>query len=126
MSEQVSRQASVENLLRDMVTQGGFNGAVVATGDGLPMAIVNVSDVDTKLIGAVAASLKDLAARAHQHLDEICLRDKQGRLVVNRYFSITVPQGHYNLLLAVQVPEHKPYRRLINRAIKEIQQVWMA
>jgi len=80
MSEQVSRQASIENLLRDMVTQGGFNGAVVASGDGLPMAIVNVSDMDTKLIGAVAASLKGLASRAHQHLDEICLRDQQGRL----------------------------------------------
>lgn len=98
---------------------------MVATGDGLPIAMVGSSQVDTKLLGAVAASIKDLARRAHRELDEISMRDKKGRLVVSRYFSITAPQGQFNLLLAVQVPERRSYRRLINRAVKSIQQVWL-
>jgi hypothetical protein len=52
------------------------------------------------------------------------MRDKKGKLVVSRYFSISAPQGQYNLLLAVQVPEKRSYRRLINQAVRKIQQVW--
>jgi predicted regulator of Ras-like GTPase activity (Roadblock/LC7/MglB family) len=125
MAGRSSRQSKIERILRQIIKQGGFNGAVVATGDGLPIAMVGSSHVDTKLLGAVAASIKDLARRAHRELDEISMRDKKGRLVVSRYFSITVPQGQFNLLLAVQVPERRSYRRLINRAVKSIQQVWL-
>ena len=124
MARRLSRQSSVEEVLRDVIQKGGFGGAVVATSDGLPIAMVGTTEVDTKLIGAVAASMKDLAKRAHQELDEISLRDKKGKLIVNRYFSIVAPQGQFNLLLAVQVPERKSYRRLVNQAVKRIQQVW--
>lgn len=124
MVRRLSRQSKIERILRDINKKGGFGGAVVATGDGLPIAMVGPSKVDTKLIGAVAASIKDLAKRAHQDLDEISLRDKKGKLVVSRYFSITAPQGQFNLLLAVQVPERRSYRRLFNQAVKRIQQVW--
>ena len=124
MTRQRSRQSAIERILRDITKKGKFGGAVVATGDGLPIAMVGASKVDPKLIGAVAASIKDLATRAHQELDEIIMRDKNGRLVVSRYFSMSAPQGQYNLLLAVQVPEKRSYRRLINQAVKKIQQVW--
>jgi len=124
MARRLSRQSSVEKVLRDIIREGGFGGAVVATSDGLPIAMVGPAEVDTKLIGAVAASMKDLAKRAHQELDEISLRDKKGKLIVNRYFTIVAPQGQFNLLLAVQVPERKSYRRLVNQAVKRIQQVW--
>jgi predicted regulator of Ras-like GTPase activity (Roadblock/LC7/MglB family) len=125
MARRPSRQSSIEKVLRDIIHEGGFGAAVVATSDGLPIAMVGATEVDTKLIGAVAASMKDLAKRAHQELDEISLRDKKGKLIVNRYFSIVAPQGQFNLLLAVQVPERKSYRRLINQAVKRIQQVWI-
>ena len=127
MAKRLSRQSIIERVLRDMIKKGGFGGAVVATSDGLPIAMVRGrggSKVDAKLIGAVAASMKDLAKRAHQELDEISLRDKKGKLVVSRYFSIVAPQGQYNLLLAVQVPARNPHRRLVNQAVKRIQQVW--
>lgn len=125
MARRLSRQSSVEKVLGDIIEEGDFGAAVVATSDGLPIAMVGATEVDTKLIGAVAASMKDLAKRAHQELDEISLRDKKGKLIVNRYFSIIAPQGQFNLLLAVQVPERKSYRRLINQAVKRIQQVWI-
>ena len=124
MARRLSRQSSVEEVLRDVIQNGGFGGAVVATSDGLPIATVETAEVDTKLVGAVAASMKGLAKRAHQELDEISLRDKKGKLIVNRYFTIIAPQGQFNLLLAVQVPERKSYRRLVNQAVKRIQQVW--
>lgn len=127
MAKRLSRQSTIEHILRDMIKEGGFGGAVVATSDGLPIAMVGgrgETKVDTKLMGAIAASIKDLAKRAHQELDEISLRDKKGKLVVSRYFLIVAPQGQYNLLLAVQVPEKRPYRRLVNQAVKRIQQVW--
>ena len=124
MAKRLSRQSTIEDILRGMIKQGGFEGAVVATGDGLPIAMVGQTTVDIKLVGAVAASIKDLAKRAHQELDEISLRDKKGTLVVSRYFAIVSPQGQFNLLLAVQVPEGKSYRRLVNQAVKRIQQVW--
>jgi predicted regulator of Ras-like GTPase activity (Roadblock/LC7/MglB family) len=125
MARRLSRQSSIEKILRDIIHKGGFGAAVVATDDGLPIAMVGTNEVDTKLIGAVAASMKHLAKRAHQELDEISLRDKTGKLIVNRYFSIVAPQGQFNLLLAVQVPERKSYRRIINQAVKRIQQVWI-
>jgi|DewCreStandDraft_4_1066084.scaffolds.fasta_scaffold287787_1 predicted regulator of Ras-like GTPase activity (Roadblock/LC7/MglB family) len=124
MAEQTSRQFTIETVLRGLMEHGGFEAAVVATSDGLPIALVGQSTVDTRLVGAVAASMKDLATRAHQELDEISLRDKKGKLVVSRYFSIVSPQGQFNLLLAVQVPERTSYRRLVNQAVKRIQQVW--
>ncbi len=125
MAERLSRQSMIEEILRDLIKQGNFGGAVVATEDGLPLATIGVSSVDVKLIGAVAASIKDLAKRAHQELNEIILRDRKGRLVVSRYFSISAPQGQYNLLLAVQVPRRKSFRRLVNEATKRIQLVWI-
>jgi predicted regulator of Ras-like GTPase activity (Roadblock/LC7/MglB family) len=125
MARRLSRQSSVEKVMRDIIDEGSFGAAVVATSDGLPIAMVGSAEVDTKLIGAVAASMKDLAKRAHQELDEISLRDKKGKLIVSRYFSIVAPQGQFNLLLAVQVPERKSYRRLVNQAVKRIQQVWI-
>ena len=125
MARRLSRQSSVEKVLGDIIEEGGFGAAVVATSDGLPIALVGATEVDTKLIGAVAASMKDLAKRAHQGLDEISLRDKKGKLIVSRYFSIVAPQGQFDLVLAVQVPERKSYRRLINQAVKRIQQVWI-
>ena len=124
MARRLSRQSTIEDILRDMIQKGNFGGAVVATSDGLPIAMVGEAEVDTNLLGAIAASIEDLAKRAHQELDEISLRDKKGKLIVNRYFCIVAPQGEFNLLLAVQVPERKNYRRLVNQAVKRIQQVW--
>jgi hypothetical protein len=125
MTGRLSRQSKIEGILCDLIDEGGFGGAVVATDDGLPIATIGASNVDVKLMGAIAASIKDLAKRAHQELNEISMRDKKGGLVVSRYFSISAPQGQYNLLLAVQVPGRRSYRRLVNRAVKSIQQVWV-
>lgn len=124
MATELSRQSTIEGILRDLIENGEFGGAIVATDDGLPIATVKSSNVDVRLIGAVAASIKTLAKRAHQELNEISLRDTKGGVVVSRYFSISAPQGEFSLLLAVQVPRKKSFRRLINQAVRKIQRVW--
>jgi hypothetical protein len=113
-----SRQAKIEEILKSLVDYGSFTSAVVASRDGLPIAMIG--QTDTTMIAAVAASMKDLAERAHQGLTEITTRDDQGNKIVSRYFLIDEDL----LLLAIQLPANRPYRRLTSLAIKNIKKVW--
>lgn len=99
--------------------EGGFRGAIVASIDGLPLAMAG-RGADKELMAGVAAWLKEFAERTHTSLDEIVARDTQGLRLVCRYFNV----GNDQLLLAVNVPPQKAYRRLTNKAIREIQLIW--
>jgi predicted regulator of Ras-like GTPase activity (Roadblock/LC7/MglB family) len=114
-----SRQATLERTLKTLLREGEFLGAVVASADGLPLAMAG-RGADTELMAGVAAWLKDFAERTHAALDEIVVRDRQGNRLVSRYFNV----GNDQLLLAVSVPPRRPHRHLTNSAIREIQQVW--
>lgn len=114
-----SRQAALEQTLRALIQEGHFRGAVVASIDGLPLAMAGRS-ADKELMAGVAAWLKEFAERTHVSLDEITARDTQGNQFVSRYFSI----GNDPLLLAVNIPPGKSHRRLTNRAIRAIQRIW--
>jgi len=118
MPLQPSRQARIENILKSLVHHGSFTSAVVASKDGLPIAMIG--QTNAAMIAAVAASMKDLAERAHQGLTEIATRDDQGNKIVSRYFLIN---GDL-LLLAIQLPANRPYRKLTNLAIDDIKKVW--
>jgi hypothetical protein len=113
-----SRQAKIEEILKSLIDHGSFTSAVVASKEGLPIAMMG--QTDTTMIAAVAASMKDLAERAHQGLTEITTRDDQGHKIVSRYFLVDEDL----LLLAVQLPANRPYRRLTSWAIKRIKKVW--
>jgi predicted regulator of Ras-like GTPase activity (Roadblock/LC7/MglB family) len=114
-----SRQATLERTLKTLLREGEFLGAVVASADGLPLAMAG-PDADTELMAGVAAWLKDFAERTYVALDEIVVRDRQGNRLVSRYFNV----GNDQLLLAVSVPPRRSHRHLTNSAIREIQQVW--
>jgi len=103
------------------VREGDCRGAVVASIDGLPLAMAGRSG-GKELMAGVAPWLKEFAERAHLSLDEIVARDTQGNCFVSRYFTV----GNDQLLLAVSVPPRQAYRRLTNRAIKEIKRIWEA
>ena len=120
MPETRSRQVSIENILTVLIHDGSYESAVIASGDGLPVAMVG--QTNTSMIAAVAASMKDLAERAHQGLTEISTRDDRGNRIVSRYFSVDQDL----LLLAVKMPAGCAYRRLTGRAIARIKQVWVA
>lgn len=112
------RQADIENILTTLIKEGKFACAVVASEDGLPVAMVG--EADTPLIAAVAAVMKDLAGRTHQEITQISTRDGRGNQIVNRYF--TAEQDL--LLLSVKMPVGRAYRRLTNKAIRKIKNVW--
>jgi predicted regulator of Ras-like GTPase activity (Roadblock/LC7/MglB family) len=114
-----SRQTVLERTLRKLVREGNFRGAVVASIDGLPLAMAGRS-ADKELMAGVAAWLKEFAERTHVSLDEIVARDAQGNLLVSRYFSV----GNDQLLLAVSVPPRRAYRQLTNKAIREVKCIW--
>ena len=114
-----SRQTALQRALREMVQEGQFRAAVVASIDGLPLATAGRS-ADKELMAGVAAWLKEYAERTHVSLDEIVARDSQGNCFVSRYFSV----GDDPLLLAVKVPPGQPHRRLTNKAIRDIKRVW--
>ncbi|HEY85968.1 MAG TPA: roadblock/LC7 domain-containing protein [Chloroflexi bacterium] len=120
MPEVRSRQASIEDILTSLIYDGSFDCAVVASGDGLPVAMVGQNNAP--MLAAVAASMKDLAERAHPGITEISSRDNQGNRVVSRYFSIDQDL----LLLTVKMPAKHTYRRLTSKAISKIRQVWAA
>jgi predicted regulator of Ras-like GTPase activity (Roadblock/LC7/MglB family) len=115
----LSRQATLERTLKTLLREGEFLGAVVASADGLPLAMAG-RGADTELMAGVAAWLKDGAERTHVTLDEIVVRDRQGNRLVSRYFNV----GNDQLLLAVSVPPRRSHRYLTNSAIQKIQQVW--
>jgi len=107
--------------LKRLVREGKFKGAVVASIDGLPLAMAGRS-ADKELMAGVAAWLKEFAERTDISLDEIVARDTQGNRLVSRYFNV----GDDQLLLAVSVPPRRAHRRLTNTAIREIQRIWEA
>ena len=118
MPEQSSRQTKVEAILQKMVDAGAFEFAIVASREGLPLAMVGNPDSD--VVAAVVAPMKDLAERAQTGVTEITTRNATGSVIVNRFFTL----GEDFLLLSVQVPKGKAYRRLMNKAIRRIKQVW--
>jgi predicted regulator of Ras-like GTPase activity (Roadblock/LC7/MglB family) len=114
-----SRQTALERTLRTLIQEGQFRGAVVASIDGLPLAMAG-RGADKELMAGVAAWLKEFAERTNISLDEIVARDTKGNRIVSRYFSV----GNDPLLLAVSIPPRRTHRRLINTAIREIQRIW--
>ena len=120
MATRRSRQAEIEKILKSLVNNGLFLSAVVASSDGLPIAMVGKAD--TMMIAAVSAAVKDLAERAQQGVTEITTRNDKGQTIVTRYFSI----DNDLLLLVVEFSAKRTYRRLTSRAIREIKEIWSA
>jgi predicted regulator of Ras-like GTPase activity (Roadblock/LC7/MglB family) len=110
---------ALERTLRILIREGHFRGAVVASCDGLPLAMVGGA-ADQELMAGVAAWLKQFAERTHISLEEIAVRDTQGNRLISRYFNV----GNDPLLLAVSVPPGQAHRRLTSIAIREIQRIW--
>jgi len=118
MPKGLSRQVNIEEILKSLIQDGLFICAVVASSDGLPLAMVG--HADTTMMAAVSASMKDLAERAHQGLTEIITRDDEGNQIINRYFSV----DQNLLLLSAKIPRGCAYRRLMNNAVRNLKEVW--
>jgi predicted regulator of Ras-like GTPase activity (Roadblock/LC7/MglB family) len=111
----------LKEILETMQQSGGFRAAVLASAEGLPIASVS-AEQDGAVAAAMAALLQRVSREAKEELgmddlDEVMLRTESQTRLVSRYFDT----GERRLILAVLVPKGSPYRRLTNRAIREIQ-----
>lgn len=110
----------VEAQLKKLNKEGNFMASLVADVQGLPIAAVD-SEYSTDRIAALSALVQDVSHRAETQLgfkkmDEVSLVDDDKVRLVCRYFKV----GDNIFVLSCVVPAYQAYRRLTNRAIKEI------
>ncbi len=116
--------ATFDEALQNMIDRGQLEGAVLASSDGLPIATVP-SAYDAETAAAMVALLQSVSNEAHDQLgmsgvDEVTVVGRDRRRLVCRYLQIDGEE----LILALMVPANRYYRRISNRAIKEIKAVW--
>jgi len=116
-----------EEALERVNREANFEASVLATSDGLAIATVP-SDYDTDITAAMVALLRSVARETQDsvgmgQLDEVSVRASDRIRLVCRYFSV----DDEDFILAVVVPhDRRYYRRLTNRAIREIKLAWRA
>lgn len=121
--------SQVLNQLLDKLNQeGGFLISVLTDNQGLSLAAASSEGMDSDVQSAVVAQVQKTAAQVGRQLgmalaDEIVLNDSNGQRLVCRPFHI----NDHDLILAVTVPDKaQTYRRVTNKAIEAIKQVWQS
>jgi predicted regulator of Ras-like GTPase activity (Roadblock/LC7/MglB family) len=112
--------ATLQDVLEALREAGGFRVVVLTSTEGLSIASA-FAEQDSAITAAMAALLQRVSREAKEELgldalDEVMLRTENQTRLVSRYFS----SGDKRLILAVLVPKGQAYRRLTNRAIREI------
>ncbi len=117
-------EASLLRILRAMNEEGRFKASVLVSGEGLPVAVV-ASPFDNDTIAAMVALVKNTIQQAREQIgldeiDEVSIVQGDKMRLICRY----LVAGDEELILAVIAPPHQTYRRLTNRALRQIKQVW--
>jgi predicted regulator of Ras-like GTPase activity (Roadblock/LC7/MglB family) len=115
---------ALERILQDMLDRGGLIGAVLADGQGLPIATA-ASREDADVTSAMVGMLQRVSEEARQRLgmadvDQIAIRDRDGARLVCRCLYI----DREAFLLAAMVPPRTYYRRVTNQAMRRIRRAW--
>lgn len=112
------------DVLMSLNTAGGFLVTVLTDAEGLVLASAPSPGWDADKQAAVVALIQRTARQVQivslGAVDEICIRDVNGRRLICRPFEL---DGHV-LLLSILAEEGKPYRRLTNAAVRGVRQVW--
>ncbi len=118
----------LNQLLNQLNQEGGFLISVLTDNQGFSLAAAVSNGMDSDVQSAVVAQVQKIAAQVGRQLgmaqaSEIVLNDSNGQRLVCRPFHIN---GH-DLILAVTVPDKvQSYRRVTNKAIEAIRQVWQS
>jgi len=112
-----------EQALRVMRQQGQIESAVLATLDGLPIAIVPASHdagATITMIEIVRGVINRIQHQLHlATVDEVSLIGGDGQRLVCRYFSYDGEE----FILAIVTPPEQHYRRVTTQAIHSIKRV---
>ncbi len=117
------RQQALQAALRELTANEAISLAVLASDDGLLVATVPETEL-ASVAAAVGASLHQLADRLPEKrpVDEVSIVfDDQQRLVCR-----ALPCERADMLLCLVVQPRRAYRRLTNRAMREICATWAA
>jgi hypothetical protein len=117
------RQQVLQTVLRELTTNEAISLAALASDDGLLVAAVPEVEL-ASVAAAVGASLHQLADRLPEmgSADEVSIAfDDRQRLVCR-----ALPCERAALLLCLVVKPGRAYRRLTNRAMREICAAWTA
>ncbi len=130
MSEQgadaagLDREARLQRILRRMNEEGRFKASVLVSAEGLPLSSVS-SPFDVETMAAMVTLVRNTIERARENIgldkvDEVSVVQADKIRLICRCFLA----GEEELVLAVVAPPYQTYRRLTNRALREIQRVW--
>ena len=118
------RQGYLDLVLHQMNEAGNFKASVLVSSDGLPLSSVS-SPFDAEMMAATVALLGDTVEQARENmgldeLDEVSVVQANKMRLICRHFCI----GEEQVILAVIAPPYQTYRRLTNRALRQISQEW--
>jgi len=119
----VIQSPSLRQVLQEMRERGEFQVSVLTSTEGLPIVTVP-PDYDSDLASAMVALLQRVSNDAQGQLgmsevDEVTIRDKDHTRLVCRRFVV----GRDELILVAIVPPDRSYRRVTNRAIRQIKEL---
>jgi len=111
---------TLDEILQEMNSEGGFIRSVLATSDGFSIASAP-STPDHELASAMIALLQQVSFETQDNLglapiDEVTIRTKERSYLVCR----NIPSGSENLSLCAVVPPGRAYRRVTNHAVRKI------
>lgn len=115
-----------EQILAQMNQDGNFTAAVLASNDGLPVAAApSPSPYDSDTVAAMVTLVKDFISQTQTRLglaqvDEVAIHVNDKSRLICRYFDA----DEHPLVLTVLAPPQQSYRRLMSRAVHEIQKSW--
>jgi predicted regulator of Ras-like GTPase activity (Roadblock/LC7/MglB family) len=115
---------SFEQVLQEGNRAGHFLAAILATGDGLPIATAQ-AEPDAELTAAMVALLQKVSKEARRELgmaelDEVTVLDREKMRLVCRFFRME----DEDLILALMVRPRARYRRASTWAIGQLQQLY--
>jgi predicted regulator of Ras-like GTPase activity (Roadblock/LC7/MglB family) len=122
--EDVLGPGNLMDVLLSMNATGGFLVTVLTDAEGLVIASAPAPGWDADKQAAVVALIQRAARQSQivslESMDEICIRDVNGRRLICRPFEV----DGKTLLLSVLVDEGKPYRRLTSAALRDVRRAW--
>jgi predicted regulator of Ras-like GTPase activity (Roadblock/LC7/MglB family) len=118
------REARLARILRQLNEEGHFQASVLVSAEGLPLSSVS-SPFDADTMAAMVTLVSKTIERARENIglgeiDEVSVVQADKIRLICRYFLA----GDEELVLVVIAPPYQTYRRLTNRALKQIKRAW--
>ena len=114
---------SLDTILHELNETGRFKAAMLTSTEGLPIAALPAnhdSDFTAAVVAMIQRASDDVQSQLGMaNVDEVTIQSQDRIRLVCRSIAV----GREKLILAVMVPAGRSYRRLTNRAARQIRQL---